>query len=187
MQIYLLPLILTVMSLTFTAPAYSATSTVATGSGYTLLRQLLVDEHYLTTIRRVKHILNFGGISASSAKLVDQISSSSENALRQLDALATEPPAVQFDQLDEPNIAISTFDSLRYDMARKFIFDGERFEKDVLLSQVQVLPVITHLTKQLEANEANSRRKKWLHSLAEHYSQFYKRSQDFLVLSMAKE
>jgi len=175
------------MSLTVTTTAQSASNVVATEPGYSLLRQLLVDEHYLTTIRRVKHILNFGGISARSADLVDQISSTSEKALHQLDSMATEPPAIQFDQLDEPNIAITTFDALRYDMARKFIFDGEHFEKDVLLSQVQVLPVITHLTKQLEANEANARRKKWLHDLAEHYSDFYKRSQDFFVLSVAKQ
>ena len=101
--------------------------------------------------------------------------------------LAGEAPAIQFDELDEPNIAITTFDALRYDMARKFIFDGEHFEKDVLLSQVQVLPVITHLTKQLEANEVNTQRKKWLHDLAEHYSEFYKRSQDCFVLSVAKQ
>jgi len=187
MRPYLLPLILTLLSLTVTTPAHSASSTVATDPGYSLLRQLLVDEHYLTAIRRVKYILNFGGISADSAKLVDQISSSSEKALQQLDALATEPPAIQFDQLDKPNIATTTFDALRYDMARKFIFDGERFEKDVLLSQLQVLPVITHLTKQLEANEVNAGRKKWLHQLAEHYADFYKRSQSFFVLAIAKD
>ena len=187
MRYYLLPLILVLLSPVVTATAYSASSTVATSPGYSLLRQLLVDEHYLTTIRRVKHILNFGGISARSTELVDQISSSSEKALRQLDSLAGEAPAIQFDGLDKPNIAITTFDALRYDVARKFIFDGEHFEKDVLLSQVQVLPVITHLTKQLEANEVNIQRKKWLHDLAEHYSEFYKRSQDCFVLSVAKQ
>ena len=186
MRPYLLPLILTFLSLTATTPAYSASSTVATDPGYSLLHQLLVDEHYLTAIRRVKYILNFGGINQRSAELIDQISKSSDNALQQLDALATEKPAIQFDQLDEPNIAITTFDALRYDMARKFVFDGEHFEKDVLLSQVQVLPVITHLIKQLEANEVNARRKKWLHQLAEHYADFYKRSQSFFVLANAK-
>jgi hypothetical protein len=185
MRYYLLPLILTFLSLTVTAPAYSASNALATGPGYSLLRQLLVDEHYLTTIRRVKRILNFGGINERSAELVDQISSSSDNALQQLDSLATELPAIEFDSLDKPNIAITTFDALRYDMARKFIFDGERFEKDVLLSQVQVLPVIAHLTKQLEANEVNIRRKKWLHELALHYDDFYKRSQTFFVLANA--
>lgn len=186
MRHYLLPLILTFLSLTATAPAYSASNTLATGPGYSLLRQLLVDEHHLTTIRRFKRILNFGGINEHSAELIDQISSSSDNALQQLDALATEQPAIQFDQLDEPNIAITTFDALRYDMARKFIFDGERFEKDVLLSQMQVLPVISHLTKQLEMNESNAQRKKWLHNLAERYVDFYKRSQSFFVLANAK-
>ena len=186
MHLYLIPLILTFLSLTAAAPAYSASNMLETGPGYSLLRQLLVDEHYLTTIRRLKRILNFGGINQRSAELIDQISNSSDNALQQLDALATEEPAIRFDQLDEPNIAITTFDALRYDMARKFIFDGEHFEKDVLLSQMQVLPVISHLTKQLEANESNVQRKTWLHNLAERYGGFYKRSQSFFVLANAK-
>lgn len=175
------------MFLTSTTPVPDGGNIVATEPGYSMLRLFLVDENYLTIIRRIKSVLDFGGISAGSAELIDQISSASEDALSQLDSLATEQPAIQFDHFDEPNIAITTFDALRYDKARQFLFDGKHFEKDLLLSQMQVLPVISHLTKQLEANETNAQRKKWLHSLTEQYADFYKRSQDFFVLSIAKE
>jgi hypothetical protein len=183
------PLILVFLPLSLLAAdtVSDASKAVATDPGYSMLRLFLVDEHYLTAIRRVKSILSFGGISPGTADLVDEIADSSETALRQLDSLASEPPAVQFDAFDEANIAITTFDALRYDMARQLFLDSEHFEKNLLLSQVQVLPVITHLTKQLAANETNVQRKQWLHTLADQYDDFYQRSQNFFVLSIAKE
>jgi hypothetical protein len=183
MRLTLLPL--TMAFLFLLASGCSASATVATEPGYSALRLFLVDEHYLTTIRRIKFVLNFGGISQGSTELIDQISGTSADALNQLDSLAAEPPAIQFAPFDKSNIAMTTFDALRYDMARQLILDDEHFEKDLLLSQVQVLPVIIHLTQQIEANESNDQRKTWLHKLAERYIDFYKRSQDFFVLANA--
>lgn len=168
------------------APAHSASKTIATESGYSMLRLFLVDEHYLTAIRRVKSVLSFGGISVTTASFIDEIATASEAALHQLDALAKEQPTIQFDPFDESNIVITTFDALRYSMARQLFLDTAQFEKNLLLSQVQILPVITHLIKQLAANETNPQRKKWLADLAREYAGFYKRSVNFFVLTIPK-
>lgn len=179
-------LVLSLVVLTPAATVQSASKNIATESGYSMLRLFLVDEHYLTAIRRVKSVLSFGGISPDTAGLVDEIAIASETALNQLEILAKESPAIQFDTFDESNIAITTFDALRFSMARQLFLDSTHFEKNLLLSQIQILPVITHLIKQLEANETNKERKKWLHNLAEQYAGFYRRSQDFFVLSVNK-
>jgi len=181
-------LILVALPLTLLAASASHNSDkpMATESGYSMLRLFLVDEHYLTAIRRIKSILSFGGVSAGTAALVDEIADSSEAALSKLDSLAGEKPAIRFDSFDEANIAITTFDALRYDMARQLFLDSEHFEKNLLLSQVQVLPVITHLSQQLEDNETNTQRKKWLHTLVEQYEDFYQRCLNFFALTTAR-
>ena len=65
-------------------------------SGYSALKLFLEDEQHLTTLRRVKLVLAFEGISDKSTRLVDEIADTSEQALDDLEKLAAARPAIVF-------------------------------------------------------------------------------------------
>lgn len=159
------------------------TAMLATDPGYSMLRLFLVDEHYLTAIRWVKTVLSFGGISPDSVQLIDDISQYAEAALQELDALVLEKPEIAFNPFDENSIAISTFDALRYATAKQLFLDSTHFEKNLLLSQVQILPVIQHLSQQLAENESNAARKIWLLKLSKKFASFNQRAQAMFELT----
>jgi len=142
-------------------------------SGYSALKLFLEDEQHLTTIRRVKTVITFKGISDNSKKLIDEIADSSERALEQLEKLAAAKPAIVFEEFSEESIGKATLDSLRHETAKEFLFKTDDFEKNLLLSQSHILRVISHLAKQLEEKETNTKRKAWLHKLAERYEKYY--------------
>jgi hypothetical protein len=144
-------------------------------AGYSALRLFLEDEQHLTTIRRIKTVITFNGVSDKTAKLIDQIADTSEQALEELDQLATAKPVIVFQDFDEDSIGKATLDSMRYTTAREFLFDSEDFEKSLLLSQSQILPVISHLARQLEQSETNAKRKAWLNKLAKRYEEYYRK------------
>jgi len=144
-------------------------------AGYSALRLFLQDEQRLTTIRRIKTVLTFDGVSSRTAKLIDQIADSSEQALEDLEALSAAKPAIIFEKFDDDSIGKATLDSMRYSTAKEFIFDKGEFEKSLLLSQSQILPVISHLARQLEQNETNAKRKAWLNDLADRYDDYYRK------------
>ena len=141
--------------------------------GYSVLRLLLEDEQHLTLIRRTKTVLTFSGISDGSRKLVDEIADASEQALDQLERLAESKPGIEFLELSEHTIALSTLDSIRMQTARDFLFSGDDFEKKLLVSQMQVLRVISHLARELGEEETNLKRKAWLDKLAVRYENYY--------------
>ena len=142
-------------------------------TGYSALRLFLKDEQHLTTIRRIKLILAFEGISDKSEKLVDEIADSSAQALEQLDQLVAMKPAIRLEDFSDDSIAKSTLDSLRMATAKEFLLETDDFEKDLLLSQSQILRVISHLARELEEKESNSKRKAWLNKLAQRYEKYY--------------
>jgi len=142
-------------------------------AGYSALKLFLEDEQHLTTIRRVKLVLAFKGISAKSTKLVDEIADSSERALEDLEKLATAKPVIVFEDFSDESIGKATFDSLRIATAKEFLFETDDFEKDLLISQSQILRVISHLAKQLAEKETNAKRKAWLNKLAIRYEKYY--------------
>jgi hypothetical protein len=141
--------------------------------GYSALKLFLEDEKHLTTIRRVKTILTFDGISGHSTKLVDDIADFSKQALDELEQLAMLKPAIVFEEFPDESIGKATLDSLRMGTAKEFLLYTDDFEKSLLISQSQVLPVIYHLARQLEEKETNNERKAWLERLASRYEQFY--------------
>ncbi|MBE9568093.1 MAG: hypothetical protein IMF14_05305 [Proteobacteria bacterium] len=143
--------------------------------GYSALKLFLEDEQHLTTIRRTKMVVTFSNISESSIKLIDEISRASEQAIEEMENLAHEKPAFSFEDFPDEGIARSTFDSLRYTTAKEFFFDGEDFEKDLLISQLKVLRLISHLASELEETESNTKRKKWLRDIAVKYEKYYQR------------
>ena len=149
----------------------STTSTV--DAGYSALKLFLEDEQHLTTIRRVKLVLAFEGISDKSKKLVDEIADSSEQALEDLEKLATAKPVIVFEDFPDESIGKATLDSLRIATAKEFLFETDDFEKDLLISQSQILRVISHLAKQLAEKETNAKRKAWLNKLAIRYEKYY--------------
>ena len=144
-------------------------------AGYSVLRLFLQDEQHLTTIRRVKMLVSFSGISEPSTRLIDSINDSAEQALIKLERLATLRPAIDFINYPDENIGKATFDSLRQATAKEFLFDTDHFEKNLLLSQFKVLRVISHLAAQLAEKEPNHRRKRWLEKLAARYESHYQK------------
>ena len=144
----------------------------AISPGYSALKLFLEDEQYLTTIRRTKMVFTFSSISDKSVVLIDQISDSSEQAIEDLEELAREKPAFSFEAFSDEGIGKATFDSLRYTTAKEFLFDDD-FEKDLLISQLKVLRLISHLAIELEEKETNAKRKKWLKKIADKYENYY--------------
>ena len=142
-------------------------------AGYSALRLFLKDEQHLTTIRRLKLVIGFESISDKSVKLIDDIADTSAEALDQLEQLAAARPVIVFEEFSDESIGKSTLDSLRYATAKEFLFETENFEKDLLLSQSHILRVISHLARQLEQKETNTRRKAWLQKIADRYETFY--------------
>jgi hypothetical protein len=175
-------LIVIVLSLNLATAAGTSGDSPATdtGLGYSILRLFLEDEQYLTAIRRAKSVINLDTTSDSVADLVDEIADVSESALADLDNFSEKPPAIRFVPLDRDSIAYSVFDELRFSTAKALLLDGEQFEKNILLSQIQVLPVIAQLAASIAENETSSHRKRWLEQLNKKYSGLYRRASDSL-------
>ncbi len=57
--------------------------------------------------------------------------------------------------------------------AKEFIFDGENFEKNLLLSQLSILRLISHIATQLEEVEPSEKRRLWLSELSRKYEEYY--------------
>lgn len=120
-------------------------------------------------------VLTFSSISEGTSKLIDDIASSSEQALEELENLAQAKPAIIFEDFSDDTIGKATLDSLRMTEAKDFLFEADDFEKNMLISQIKVLRVISHLALQLEEKETNSKRKTWLNKLAVRYENYYQK------------
>lgn len=169
---------LTALSIIASSPVAKAKNHSATSNyadGYSALKLFLEDEQYLTTIRRAKLILTFSGISDRSTELVDNIADTSEQAIDDLEALAAIAPPIMFKEFSDDAIAKSTLDSLRMTTAKELFFESENFEKNLLLSQLNILRLISHLATELEKKESNHKRKKWLNEIAINYEAYYQR------------
>jgi len=151
--------------------------------GYSVLKLFLQDEQYLTTIRRTKMVITFSGISDNTSNLIDEIAETSEQAVETLDKLATEKPAFIFKEFSDEMIGKATLDSLRMTTVKEFLLSSNEFEKDLLLSQLKVLRVISHLAKQLEEKESNNKRKAWLGKLAVQYEDYYQQVNARIVIT----
>jgi hypothetical protein len=152
-------------------------------AGYSVLKLFLEDEQHLTAIRRVKKVITFKGISNNSTALIDEIADSSELALEQLEKLAAAKPAIILKDFSDDSIGKATLDSLRLATAKEFLFETHDFEKNLLLSQSQILRVISHLAKQLEEKETNIKRKDWLNKLAGRYENYYQQVYVLITIS----
>jgi hypothetical protein len=148
-------------------------NSASNNSAYSVLKLFLEDEQHLTTIRRVKTVISFEGISDDSTKLVDEIADASQQALEDLEELAAASPVIVFEEFSEESIAKATLDSLRMTTAKEFLLAADEFEKNLLLSQSQILRVISHLAKQLEQKETSNERKAWLNKIADRYENYY--------------
>lgn len=167
-------------------PAVSATTNTtasATAAGYSALKLFLEDEQHLTLIRRTKMIITFDAISDGSQTLIDAISDSSDQHLDELERLAAASPVIIFEEFSDDTIGKATLDSLRMTTAKEFLFDADDFEKNMLLSQLKVLRVISHLAEQLEQKETNSRRKKWLNKVSSRYEDYYQQVIEKITLT----
>lgn len=155
--------------------------------GYSALKLFLEDEQHLTSIRRIKMVITLSGLSDDSSTLIDAIADSSEQALDELEKLAKAKPHIVFDDFSDDTIAKATFNSLRMTTAKEFLFDPDNFEKNLLLSQLNVLPVISHLAEQLDKKETNTTRKTWLIKLADRYEKYYQQVKTRISISTKKK
>ena len=164
--------------------ANNRSATSPTSTGYSALKLFLEDEQYLTAIRRTKMVISFSGISDKSEKLIDKISDSSEQALKELEKLAAVKPSIVFEEFSDETIGKATLDSLRMTTAKEFLLKSENFEKNLLLSQLNILRVISHLAEQLEEKETSSKRKAWLKKLANRYENYYQQIYARITISV---
>lgn len=155
--------------------ANNQTSIRPTSTGYSALKLFLEDEQHLTAIRRTKMIFTFSGISDGTSNLVDDIADSSEQALEEMEKLLAIKPRIKCVDFSNDLIGKATFDSLRFTTGKDFLFESDDFEKNLLVSQLKVLRVISHLALQLEEIETNNRRKTWLNKLAVRYEDYYQK------------
>ena len=177
LKLFLTTIMLVTFLATATATAMGArhpSSNASLEAGYSALKLFLEDEQHLTTIRRVKTVLTFKRTSKTTRELIDRIADTSEQALEELEQLAAAEPTIVFEEFDDGSIGKATLDSMRITTAKDFVFDGGEFEKSLLISQSQILPVISHLARQLERNEANANRKAWLNKLANRFDEYYR-------------
>ena len=96
-------------------------------TGYTALKLFLEDEQHLTTIRRVKTVITFDGISDKSTKLIDDIADTSGQALDELEKLAAAKPVIKFEEFSDESIGKATLDSLRMETAKEFLLYTDDF------------------------------------------------------------
>ena len=155
----------------------------STTTGYSALKLFLEDEQYLTTIRRAKMMITFSDISDKSTKLIDNINDSSEQAIEELEKLAAVKPSFVFEEFSDDTIGKATLDSMRMTTAKEFLFESENFEKNLLLSQLNILRVISHLAKQLAEKETSIKRKAWLNKLADRYENYYQQIHARITIS----
>lgn len=143
-------------------------------TGYSSLKLLLDDEQYLTAVRRTRLVITFSSISEGTTTLIDNIADSSEQALDELEQLAERKPAITFIEFDEYSIVMQTFESIRSDALKSFFFDDD-FEKQLLVSQLNVLRVMSQLAHQLEQLETSTERKHWLRKFSRQYESYYQK------------
>lgn len=168
------------------APSVIASTQKNTGvssTGYSVLRLLLEDEQHLTIVRRAQMIVTFDSISNHSTRLIDDISDSSERDLDALEKLAMSKPVIQFEVFSDDAIGKATFDSLRMTTAKEFFFEADDFEKNLLLSQLKVLRLISHLAQQLELKETNKKRKVLLQKMSNRYESYYQQVNTLITVT----
>ena len=184
----LLVLCLTGMFVISDSPSVNASTRTNTGvssTGYSVLKLLLEDEQHLTIIRRTQMIVTFDGISDPSTRLIDKISDSSEQDLDALEKLARNRPIIQFVEFSDDAIGKATLDSLRMTTAKEFFFEADDFEKNLLLSQLKVLRLISHLAQQLELKETNKERKDLLRKISNRYENYYQQVNALITITTA--
>jgi hypothetical protein len=118
-------------------------------------------------------VISFSTISDKSSKLIDAISDTSERAIEELEKLSAVKPSFEFEEFSDETIGKATLDSLRITTAKEFLLESENFEKNMLLSQLNILRVISHLARELEEKETSDKRKAWLNRLASRYESYY--------------
>lgn len=143
--------------------------------GYSILRATLRDEQHLKIIRFTKAIVTFKSISEPTRQVIDDIAQTSAVVLDELEKLSSLTPGIVFDIEMVGQIDQMTRDALRITTAKEFIASKEDFEVRLLVSQTQALRFISHLAKELQVVETNSKRKEWLGTISDQYEKLYLR------------
>jgi hypothetical protein len=67
--------------------------------------------------------------------------------------------------------------------AKEFFFEADDFEKNLLLSQLKVLRLISHLAQQLELKETNKERKVLLQKMSNRYENYYQQVNALITIT----
>jgi hypothetical protein len=144
-------------------------------AGYRILHRTLGDQQHLKTIRLTKSIVTFDALSQPTREIIDDIAQASDQALEELEQLAVLSPEISFKIEADGHIEQMTRDALRITTAKEFLTSTENFELVLLVSQTQALRYSSHLARELQAIETNSRRRAWLAALSDQLERFYQR------------
>lgn len=138
------------------------TSAKAQTEGYVMLKSFLNDE------RRLKQIFFLQDASKPIESLVNHISERTQKAFDELSALATLSPSVNLEAKDGlPEAETKTREAIAATSTEELLeFEGKPFEKVMLLTQTEGLLYGYHLCEVLAENEPNTKRRKWLTTLA---------------------
>lgn len=152
-------------------------------AGYRVLKKLLEDEKHLKTLRIVKDVITLGETSRPSVTLIEDIAGTSSRSLEEMDELIKLEPGIMLDKAGPTQLGGKILDALRKSTAKDLITaSGDDFEVSLIISQAQVLRLISQLLKELSQLEPNTTRQAWLVDLADRYEDFYQRAVARLVI-----
>jgi len=178
-QIILLLLILSLVACNDPAKApgsHAGSAHQSLTTGYGILKTTLGDEQHLKTIRLTKALISFKPVSEPTREIIDDIAQTSAAALEELEQLVSLSPEITFETGEDEQIEQKTRNALRITTAKEFVTSKENFEVILLISQTQALRFISHLSKELNNIETNSKRKVWLRTISDKFENLYLRT-----------
>ena len=144
-------------------------------AGYSLLDQILADE------ARVGGILLLRSASEPTEQLVRQIAEAAQTARAELAAFADQTPWLRFDRPGLPAVEIAVREAITRQLRHQLLFEG-RFERNLLLTQVDATRYVAALARALREQEDDDERRVFLKALAGAWDQWHARALERLAV-----
>ena len=136
-------------------------------SGYSLLHELVAKQSSVDKILLIK------SASEPTVELIRAIALASDEAQKQIRTYADQDARIELGHADLPGVEQATRDAIESVTAGKLIFDAERFELDLLLTQYEATKYGYFLARQLAKLDPDDRRRQWLGRFSESYQKLY--------------
>ncbi|MDP6479397.1 MAG: hypothetical protein QGI75_05075 [Phycisphaerales bacterium] len=134
--------------------------------GYALLYQVLHDESSVTLLFGVKHA------SEPIETLVRRIGDAAANGEAAIRSMAESPPPIDWKKNGLPLIEVSARNHIVNEQVAAFLFAGDSFEVQLLLTQQKACSYISALAVSLAAADINASRSAMLTTLARQFAGF---------------